>query len=78
MRFKTKAIELEAVKYDGKEIPNFAKDRVSVGQADAAVIVDTHEGARQCEPGDYFVLTDAGQVLVRNGAIFEAVFEPVC
>ena len=29
MRFKTRAIELEAVKYDGGNIPDFAEDRIS-------------------------------------------------
>ena len=77
MRYKTKAIELEAVKYDGEHIPNFAKKRISVSQTNPSLIVGTDEGERHCDPGDYFVLTDAGQILVRNGAIFEAVFEPV-
>jgi hypothetical protein len=77
MRFKTKAIELEAVKYDGENIPDFAKERIAVGQANPSLIVDTDEGERHCDLGDYFVLTDADQILVRNGAIFEAVFEPV-
>lgn len=77
MRFKTKAIELEAVKSDGETIPEFAANRVISNQAYSAVTVDTDEGERQCNLGDYFVLTDAGQVLVRAGAIFEAVFEPV-
>lgn len=77
MRFKTKKIELEAVKFDGTMIPEFVKDRVVSNQTDATFTVKTEEGNRQCALGDYFVLTDAGQVLVRSGAIFEAIFEPV-
>ncbi|MDH5452589.1 MAG: hypothetical protein OEX14_04470 [Paracoccaceae bacterium] len=77
MRFKTRAIELEAVKYDGGNIPDFAEDRISANRSDALLTVETDEGERQCNLGDYFVLTDAGQVLVRAGAIFEAIFEPV-
>jgi hypothetical protein len=75
MRFKTKAIELEAVKNDGKTVPEFIKGHVVSNQAGGSVLVETEEGERECNPGDYFVLTDAGQVLVRAGAIFEAVFE---
>lgn len=77
MRFKTRAIELEAVKNDGKTIPEFVKARVVSNQAGGPVVVDTDEGERPCNPGDYFVQTDAGQVLVRSGAIFEAIFERV-
>lgn len=76
MRFKTKPIELEAVKYDGDSIPDFAQDHISATDSADAVLVDTHEGQRTCSIGDYFVLTDAGQLLVRNGGVFEAVFEP--
>ena len=77
MRFKTKAIELEAVKYDGNTIPEFAEKRVASHHAGATITVETDEGERQCKLGDYFVQTDAGQVLVRAGPIFETIFEPV-
>ena len=77
VRFKTKAIELEAVKFDGKTIPEFAEKRVVSNQAGTTLTVETDEGERQCHLGDYFVVTDAGQILVRSGAIFEAIFEPV-
>ena len=77
MRYKTRSIELEAVKFDGSNIPEFAAYRVVLNKATAAVLVETDEGERQCSLGDYFVLTDAGQVLVRGGAIFETIFEPV-
>jgi len=77
MRFKTRPIELEAVKNDGKNIPEFIVERVVSNQAGGAVLVKTDEGERQCNPGDYFVLADAGQVLVRSGAIFETIFEPI-
>jgi hypothetical protein len=77
MRFKTRAIELEAVKNDGKTVPEFIKEHVVSNQACGSVLVKTEEGERQCNLGDYFVLTDAGQVLVRAGAIFEAIFERV-
>jgi len=77
MRFKTRPIELEAVKNDGKNIPEFIVERVVSNQAGGAVLVKTDEGERQCNPGDYFVLADSGQVLVRSGAIFETIFEPI-
>lgn len=77
MRFKTKAIELEAVKFDGKTIPEFAENRVISNQVGTTLTVETDEGERQCNLGDYFVLTDAGLVLIRTGAIFEAIFESV-
>ena len=77
MRYKTKAIELEAVKYDGSNVPEFAADRIIVKKAIKTLIVKSDEGDRQCNIGDYFVLTKAGQVLIRSGAIFETIFEPV-
>ena len=76
VRFKTKEIELEAVKFDGKIIPEFVKNRVVSNQAGVSLMVETEEGERQVNLGDYLVLTDADQVLVRSGAIFDAVFEP--
>jgi hypothetical protein len=77
MRYKTKAIELEAVKFDGSNIPEFAMARIVSNNAAAGLIVQTDEGERQCNLGDYFVLTVGGQVLIRGGAIFETIFEPV-
>lgn len=77
MRYKTKAIELEAVRYDGSNIPEFLSDRIALNKAEEPLMVETDEGQRQCNHGDYFVLTDTGQVLVRGGAIFETIFEPV-
>ena len=77
MRFKTKPIELEAVRNDGQDIPDFIKPRVVSTQEGGSVTIATDEGERVCNLGDYFVLTDAGQVLVRSGAIFEAIFESV-
>lgn len=76
MRFKTKQIELETVKFDGRFIPEFADGRTSFVSDGGGLSVDTDEGPRICSTGDYFVLADAGQVLVRNGGIFEAIFEP--
>ncbi len=76
MRYKTKAIELEAVRYDGSNTPAFAAERIALNSVDKALTVETDEGQRQCSLGDYFVLTDAGQVLIRGGAIFETIFEP--
>ena len=76
VRFKTKEIELEAVKFDGKIIPEFVMNRVVSNQAGVSLMVETEEGERQVNLGDYLVLTDADQVLVRSGAIFDAVFEP--
>jgi hypothetical protein len=76
MRFKTKQIELEAVKYDGHSIPEFAAAKTSTKSNGEGLSVETDEGSRECTTGDYFVLTDNGQLLVRNGGIFEAVFEP--
>ena len=77
MRFKTRANELEAVKYDGNNIPEFAMGRVAKGTQSSPLSVASDEGERDCNLGDYFVLTDVGQVLIRSGAIFEAIFEPV-
>jgi len=77
MRYRTKPIELEAVKYDGKTIPDFARGKTVSGAVEPALKVDTDEGERICGEGDYFVLTDDGQLLVRGGGIFEAIFEPV-
>lgn len=76
MRFKTKPIELEAVKYDGQDVPEFAEGRIVSSQPDGAIMLATDEGERSCSSGDYLILTDSGQVLVRAGAIFETVFEP--
>ncbi len=77
MRFRTKAIELEAVKFDGTAVPDFARSLTTDPAAGTPLTVRTSEGERQCGVGDHFVLTDGGQVLVRGGAIFEAIFEPV-
>ncbi len=77
MRYKTRAIELEAIKFDGSNIPEFAVDRIILNKSGEALTVETFEDPRQCNLGDYFVLTDAGQVLIRAGAIFETIFEPV-
>jgi len=77
MRFKTRAIELEAVKYEGAAIPDFAKRIGEPSQSGGGLLVETDEGQRQCNLGDYFVLTDDGQFLVRSGAIFETIFEAV-
>jgi hypothetical protein len=77
VRYKTKAIELEAVKFDGSNIPGFAVERITSTMSNDALTVETDEGQRLCNLGDYFVLTNAGQVLVRGGAIFETIFEPV-
>jgi len=76
MRFRTKQIELEAVRYDGHSVPAFAEGKTSVKSGGGGLSVETDEGRRECTSGDYFVLTDNGQLLVRNGGIFEAVFEP--
>lgn len=65
MLFKTKAIELGAVKYDGSNIPEFAMSRITSSETDSILTVDTDEGERECGLGDYFVLTGAGQVLIR-------------
>lgn len=76
MRFKTKPIELEAVKHVGNKIPKFVQKRIVETELNDTLVIDTDEGERHCKIGDYFVLTDAGQVLVRSGGIFEAIFEP--
>jgi hypothetical protein len=77
MRYRTKPIQLEAVKYEGKAIPEFAQGRTTPRSGEQAVNVDTDEGERVCRNGDYFVMTDGGQLLVRGGTIFEAIFEPL-
>ncbi len=74
---RIKPIELEAVKYDGIEIPVFAQGKTVPDAIEQALRVNTDEGERVCEKGDYFVLTDNGQLLVRGGGIFETIFEPV-
>jgi hypothetical protein len=77
MRFRTRRIELEAVRFDGNSVAPFARQHTLPTSEPNTVLIDTHEGERICKIGDYFVLTDAGQLLVRNGGVFEAVFEPV-
>ena len=77
MRYRTKPIQLEAIKYDGKTIPDFARGRALPQAGEPSLKVDTDEGERICRDGDYFVFTDNGQLLVRGGAIFEAIFEPL-
>ncbi len=77
MRFRTRPIELEAVKFDGSNVPDFAMGLATAPAAGIPLTVRTSEGERQCALGDYFVRTDGGQVLVRGGAIFETIFEPV-
>ncbi|NND43129.1 MAG: hypothetical protein HKO04_13745 [Silicimonas sp.] len=77
MRYRTKPIQLEAVRYDGKNVPDFARARTSPHAGEPALNVDTDEGERICRNGDYFVLTAGGQLLVRGGSIFEAIFEPL-
>jgi hypothetical protein len=77
MRYRTKPIQLEAVKYDGTTVPDFAEGRTSPHASKLALSVDTDEGERICRDGDYLVFTDGGQLLVRGGGIFEAIFEPL-
>jgi len=77
MRYKTKPIQLEAVRYDGKGVPEFAQGKTSPKTGEPTLKVNTDEGERICRVGDYLVLTDRGQLLVRGGEIFEAVFEPL-
>jgi hypothetical protein len=77
MRYRTKPIQLEAVKYDGRRVPDFARGRTRHHADEPGLRVETDEGERICRDGDYFVLTDAGQLLVRGGSIFEAIFEPL-
>ena len=75
MRYKTKPIQLEAVKYDGKAVPEFAQGKTSLQAGEPTVKINTDEGEGICRVGDYLVLTDRGQLLVRGGEIFEAIFE---
>lgn len=77
MRYRTRQIELEAFRFEGKSVPEFAIGKTSSIAGSDDIRVETDEGPRECGIGDYLVLTDNGQLLVRKGAIFEAVFEPV-
>jgi hypothetical protein len=77
MRFKTKQVELEAVKYDGHSIPEFADGQTSANDENGTLSVETAEGQKNCSIGEYLVLTDSGLLLVRSSELFEDVFEPV-
>ncbi len=73
MRYRTKPIQLEAVKYDGRAIPDFARGKTSSRSGEQALDVDTDEGERVCRDSDYFVLTDGGQ---SGNSLNVGFFEP--
>ena len=75
MRYKSKPIEVEAALFDGHSIPEFARDRAAISEDGHSLVVQSHEGERLCSVGDYLVLTDGGQLLVRDGPLFETLFE---
>jgi hypothetical protein len=77
MRYRAIPIELEAIRFDGMRIPDFAIGKTTPDATEPDLLVDTEEGVRLCKKGDYFLKTDEGKLLVRDAAIFERIFEPV-
>ena len=77
MRYKTRPIELEAHKYSGDQesLPDWARTMIELGQE--SLVVETSEGQRQCEVGDYLIRTGDGKQAVRIASIFDSIFEPV-
>ncbi len=74
MRYRTKPAEVEAAKFGGQSIPEFAMGSSALGENGTTLLVKTHEGERVCNVGDYLVLSDNGQLLVRERALFETYF----
>ena len=73
MRYKTRPIELEAHKSSGDQefLPDWARAMIASGQE--SLVVESSEGQRQCEVGDYLIRTDDGKQVVMITSIFESI-----
>lgn len=74
--FMTKPVQVEAVQWDSRtpgKLPDWARDHVTEGPTIA--LLDTFQGRRQIEPGDWVVRDSEGALSSVPKAVFGTIYE---
>lgn len=83
MKYKNKAIEVEAIKWDGKklsETPKWIIDAIknsNIIRANNNIIISTNNGEIKVTPGDYIIKGVDNELYPCKANIFNEIYELV-